>query len=257
MLMRQRHNLRISSIERGKSNLDATFERAMIEGVVEMTNHKGKLKRYETFVISDILSNAEKMMIDYGSLVPVWPWITSIKGLGAGGQAAKVLALIDDIGRFDTIAKLWRYAGYGLYLYYEKDGKVQAPIRGKVSQGSGDDRRIVEAIPEPNPEWGPTFARDRGVPGYVLPFNKTLKSALYIVGESFIKQQTPYYIDIYYDEKRRQRGLHPEKIVRNGTTMFNDGHIDFRGRRKMIKEFLKDLWLNWRTAEGLPITEKY
>lgn len=257
MLMRQRHNLRISSIERGKSNLDATFERAMIEGAVEMQNHRGKLKRYETFVISDILSNAEKMMIDYGSLVPVWPWITSIKGLGAGGQAAKVLALIDDIGRFDTTSKLWRYAGYGLYQYYEKDGKVQAPIRGKASQGSGDDRRIVAAIPDPKPEWNLTVARDRGVPGYVLPFNKTLKSALYIVGESFIKQQTPYYIDIYYDEKRRQRELHPEKIVRNGTTMFNDGHIDFRGRRKMIKEFLKDLWLNWRTAEGLPITEKY
>lgn len=257
MLMRQRHNLRISSIERGKSNLDSTFERAMMDGVVEMKDAKGRTKRYETFPIDDILDNAAKIMVNYGTTVPVWPWITSIKGLGAGSQAAKVLALIDDIGRYDTIAKLWRYSGYGLYNYYEKDGKVQAPVKGKQSQGSGEDRRIVEVITEPKQDWDICTARDRGVPGFVLPFNKTLKATLFVVADGFIKQQTPYYIDIYYAEKARQRALHPEKIVKNGTTMFNDAHINNRGIRKMIKEFLKDLWLNWRQAEGLPITESY
>lgn len=257
MLMRQRHTLRISSIENGKSNLDAIFERAMMDGSVTMMDAKGKPKTYNTFPISDILGNAEKMMINYGSLVPVWPWITGVKGLGAGSQAAKILALIDDISRFDTIAKLWRYAGYGLYEYYEKDGRIQAPIKGKQSQGKGEERRIVEVMPDPQDDWALSTGRDRGVVGYVLPYNKTLKSTLYVAADGFVKQQTPYFIDVYYAEKKRQRELHPEKVKVNGRIDFSDAHINNRGMRKMIKEFLKCLWLEWRTAEGLPVTEKY
>lgn len=252
MLMRQRHNLRISSIERGKSNLDATYERAMIEGSVTV----GK-KTYATFHLDDTLEVARKIMVNYGTTVPVWPWITSIKGLGAGSQAAKVLALIDDISRFDTVSKLWRYSGYGLYEYYAKDGAIQAPIKGKVSKGQGEDREIIAVEPEPKADWEITTCRDRGVAGYVLPYNKTLKSALYVMADGFIKQQTPGYIDLYYAEKRRQRELHPDKLVENGVTKFNDGHINNRAIRRMIKEFLKDLWAEWRTVEGLPTGETY
>lgn len=256
MLMRQRHNLRISSIEAGKSNLDAVFERGMMEGVVTM-EVKGKAVSYSTFAIDEILKTATKIMVNYGADVPVWTWITSIKGFSAGSQAAKILALIDDIERFDTVAKLWRYSGYGLYEYYEKDGKPVAPIDGKVAQGTGDERCIVPIVTEAKDDWSLITARDRGVAGYVLPFNKTLKATLYVAADNFIKQQTPYYVDIYYAEKKRQRELHPEKVRVNGRTDFSDAHIDNRGRRKMIKEFLKQLWLTWRKAEGLPITEAY
>lgn len=256
MLMRQRHNLRINSIERGKSNLDPNFERAMIEGSVTM-EVKGKQKTYTTFPIDDILDSATKIMVNCGAIVPVWPWITGIKGLGAGSQAAKVLALIDDISRYDSIAKLWRYAGYGLYNYYEADGKPVAPVKGKVSQGSGDERRIVEVITEQRPDWKVNTVRDRGVAGYVLPFNRTLKATLYVVADGFIKQQTPHYTDVYYAEKKRQRELHPEKVKVGNRVDFTDAHIDNRGRRKMIKEFLKDLWVQWRQAEGLTVTEQW
>lgn len=256
MLMRQRHNLRISSIDRGKSNLDPNFERAMLEGSVTM-EVKGKQKTYTTFPIDNILDNAAKIMVNCGAIVPVWPWITSIKGLGAGSQAAKVLALIDDISRYDTIAKLWRYAGYGLYNYYEADGKVVAPVKGKVSQGSGDERRIVEVVTEQRPGWQVNTVRDRGVTGYVLPFNKTLKATLYVVADGFIKQQTPHYTDVYYAEKKRQRELHPDEKKVGSRTDFSDMHLHRRAMRKMIKEFLKDLWVNWRQAEGLTVTEQW
>lgn len=248
MLMRQRHNLRISSIERGKSNLDATYERSMLEGAVTI----GK-KTYATFHLDDTLEVAKKIMVAYGTEVSVWPWMTSIKGLGAGSQAAKILALIDDIGRFDSVAKLWRYSGYGLYEYYHDDGKVVAPTKGKEKQGEGPDAVIVEVEPEPKDGWEVTTCRDRGIKGYVLPYNKTLKSALYVMADGFIKQQTPIYIDLYYAEKKRQRSLHPEKIGKD----FSDGHINNRAIRRMIKEFTKDLWLQWRIAEGLPVTEAY
>jgi hypothetical protein len=261
MLMRQRHNLRISSIEKGKSNLDAVYERQMIEGVVKMkmtkTSKNGTVKEIDkdfvTFHLDDTLEAARQMMVYHGTLVPAWSWITGIKGLGAGSQAAKILALIDDIGRFDSVAKLWRYSGYGLYEYYQDDGKVVAPTKGKEKQGEGPDAVIVEVELEPKEGWEITTCRDRGIKGYVLPYNKTLKSALYVMADGFIKQQTPVYIDLYYAEKKRQRSLHPEKIGKD----FSDGHINNRAIRRMIKEFTKDLWLQWRTAEGLPVTEAW
>lgn len=248
MLMRQRHNLRISSIESGKSNLDAIYERAMLEGSVTI----GK-KTYQTFHLDDTLEVARKMMVNYGSTLPVWQWATSIKGLGAGSQAAKILALIDDIEKFDSVAKLWRYSGYGLYEYYTDDGKIVAPTKGKEKQGTGEDSKIVQVAVEPKDGWEVVTVRDRGVTGYVLPYNKKLKSALYIMADVFIKMQTPGYTDLYYAEKIRQRKLHPEKEGKN----FTDGHIHNRAMRKMIKEFTKDLWVQWRIAESLPITEAY
>lgn len=251
MLMRQRHTLRLQAIEDGRSNMDETFERGLIEGrvVVQMHTKKGTVeKRYDMVAADDLLAMANKIMINYGSEVPCWEWITGIKGLGAGSQAAKILALIDDIGRFDTVAKLWRYAGYGLYEYYQDDGKVVAPTKGKEKQGEGPDAVIVEVEPTPKDSWEITTCRDRGIKGYVLPYNKTLKSALYVMADGFIKQQTPGYTDLYYAEKQRQRTLHPEKVGKD----FSDGHINNRAIRKMIKEFLKDLWVEWRIAEGLP-----
>ena len=35
------------------------------------------------------------------------------------------------------------------------------------------------------------------------------------------------------------------------------GHAHNRAVRKMVKTFLLDLYLNWRKAEGLPISEPY
>lgn len=255
--MSQRHTNRLKAIEAGKSNLDAVFERGLIEGrlTVRHTTPKGavKVSQFDMVAADKLLDVASKIMIEYGKDIPVWPWITAIKGLGAGSQAAKILALIDDIGKFDTVSKLWRYSGYGLYEYYQDDGKIVAPIKGKEKQGEGEDSRIVEVVPEPREGWGLVTARDRGIKGYVLPYNKTLKSTLYVMADVFIKMQTPGYTDTYYAEKKRQRELHPEKIGNN----FSDGHIDNRGRRKMIKEFLRNLWLEWRAVEGLPITDQY
>jgi len=34
-------------------------------------------------------------------------------------------------------------------------------------------------------------------------------------------------------------------------------HIDKRARRKMVKEFLKDLWIEWRRLEGLEVRKPY
>lgn len=200
--MRKRHLLRISSIEKGKSNLDAQFERDMMD-----------LMR-----LDEMLEYARKTMISYGiDIGPIWDWVTGVRGLGQGGLAAQLLAQIDDIGKFDTISKLWRFCGWAVI-----DGKI-----------------------------------DRCKKGEKAPYNRRLKSICWLIADQFIKQQTPIYVDVYYAEKERQHHLHPEKIKVDGKWLYNDGHLHHRAMRKAIKLFLSHLWVKWREFEGLPVSEPY
>lgn len=199
--MRKRHLLRISSIEKGKSNLDATFEREMIEAMA----------------LDTMIDQICKMMKSYGEEIPIWDWLTSIRGLGSGSLAAQLCAQIDDIAKFDTVSKLWRFAGW-------------AVINGQI---------------------------DRCERGVKSPYNRKLKSVCWLIVDQFIKQQTLGYVDLYYEEKTRQRRLHPEKVKVNGKWKFNDGHLHNRAIRKTAKIFLQHVWVNWRKAEGLPVSEPY
>lgn len=200
--MRKRHNLRLSSIEAGKSNMNPGIEKRFLEH----TN------------LDDLIDDHRKFMIECGEGVgDVWDWLTKIKGLGQGGLAAQLLAQIDDIGKFDTVSKLWRFAGLAVI-----DGR-----------------------------------REMNKPGEKSHFNARLKSICWLISDQFVKQNTPLYRDIYDAEKARQRRLHPEKIVENGKTTYNDGHIDNMARRKAVKIFLQHLWVVWRSLEGLPVSEPY
>lgn len=88
-------------------------------------------------------------------------------------------------------------------------------------------------------------------------FNRRLKSICWKISDSFKLQQTPGYVDIYYAEKARLRELHPEKIIVDGKTKYNDGHLDMMARRKVEKVFLQHLWVRWREQEGLPVSKPY
>jgi hypothetical protein len=200
--MRKRHLLRISSIDAGKSNLDLQFENDFIEATA----------------LDKLINSYKKVMIFEGEkLGKVWEWAITIKGLKEGSLAAQLLAQIDDIGKFDTVSKLWSFSGYSV-----KDGK-----------------------------------RIYAMPGSICPYNKRLKSIVYLIGQSFIYQQTPEYVDIYYQSKEEYRKIHPEKIVVDGKTKYNDGHIHAMAMRKMEKIFLQHVWVIWRESEGLPVTLPY
>lgn len=202
MQMRKRHLLRISSIEAGKSNMDAEFERSMME--------QADLDR--------ILVYAKNTMVVHGEDVgPFWDAVTSIKGLGQGSLAAQLIAQVDDIAKFATISKLWRFSGYAVI-----DGKAERNQKGEKSK-----------------------------------FNRRLKSIIWLIGDQFIRHQTPGYVDIYYEEKKRLREIYPDKYKENGKWKYNDGHIHNMARRKMVKIFLQHFWLIWRSYEGLPVSRPY
>lgn len=209
MELRKRHVLRISSIERGKSNLDAIYEQTVM----------GQIG------VDPVLDKLKKNMVVCGEIVPVWDWVTNIKGMKQGGLAAQLLAQIDDIAKFDTVASLWRFAGFAVI-----EGKAEKNKKGEKSH-----------------------------------YNRRLKGVCYNIADQFIRQQTPGYVEIYYAEKERQRGLYPDvycKQCSNGVMVkwedcptkkshvktMTDAHIHTRAWRKMIKAFLRDLWVEWKRA---------
>ena len=216
---RKRHLLRLSSISRGKSNLDATVE----ENIMEHMNYDALLKL------------AKKELVTWGKQIKVWDWLTSFKGLGAGKIAAQVLAQFDDVAKFATVSKFWRFSGWACM-----DGHIDRCEKGKTS-----------------------------------PYNRKLKSIVYLCVDQFVKQRTSVYREIYDDEKARQKRLHPDKLClkcyKKGieikkedckekghtTCAFSDGHIDSRARRKVAKIFLQHLWLVWRHVEGLPVSKPW
>lgn len=88
--------------------------------------------------------------------------------------------------------------------------------------------------------------------------NKTLRTALYAMAESFIKQRNDYR-DIY--DRTKQDLSVSEKMVESRNTqgkliecMWKETkpcHRHGAAIRKMIKHFLADFWYVWRTIEGL------
>ena len=178
---------------------------------------------YEAQVIewlSEMEKNAKKVMVGMGK--QCGPIWDWLTGIKGIGDhtAAKLIAQFDDPAKFDTVSKFWRFAGWAVI-----DGQRERNQRGEAAH-----------------------------------YNSRLKSECFLVAESFIKQQTPGYVDIYYEEKARLRAEHPEPEPDPSTlwpNKYTDSHIHRMAMRKMVKIFLCHLWVEWRTLEGLPVTMPY
>lgn len=336
---RKKHILRRSSADRGKSNLNSEFEQWIINhfNLDQHVEPKNKAQREgglekRTGIVYDTPSIFH-LMVEAGKEVgPIWDWLVSHDGIGES-LAAKTLALIDDIQRFDTVSKLWRYAGYGLNHYWcDKTGKAICPREGwkwidtnkgkyrvwtivdsqctdethihnaqndngqhnddiqhvrannnghienetqrslapnKTNGQHPDETQVCYALPlekqwafpqnndlpplqrvdylEPEPDWELRLLSDRLCKSYHAPYCTPLKSTLYLIcNDQFNRQSTAPYKDMYEAEKQR--------LMEKGKKR---GHAHNMAWRKVKKEFLKELWLNWRQFEGLSISEPY
>jgi hypothetical protein len=84
---------------------------------------------------------------------PIYDELARVRGVGPG-LAAKLLALIGDISWFDTVSKLWRFAGYAVI-----DGKAERLVRGERAH-----------------------------------FSTRLKATCYLVGVSMLRSSSPYRV---------------------------------------------------------------
>lgn len=176
----------------------------------------------------------EKAMARLAQSLPVWPWIESVKGVGALGLAT-IVGEAGDLARYPTPAKLWKRLGYAPY-----DGHA-----GSTWKRESWRPRSLNAI-----EW-----TDVG-------FNPERYALMEQISESLFKAQWigaaktedgqgrpdgPYGA-VYAARRARTAETHPE---------WTPKHAQMDALRVMMKRFLLDLWEAWGRAGTLmdPITE--
>lgn len=101
--------------------------------------------------------------------------------------------------------------------------------------------------------------KDRKIKGQKCPYNQFLRSKLCgVLGPSFLRSASPYRL--YYDNMRhRLESKEWGTASKNPTDPKNPraGHQHKAAIRYMVKMFLRDLYVAWRTLEGLPVRPPY
>jgi hypothetical protein len=174
-------------------------------------------------------------------------WLLNVKGVGTIA-AAQIIANID-IQKATTTSKIWQYCGLNPSL-------VEGKKRVERADGGFD---LVQT--------GKMIRGDKLTAGFVAPFNKNIRTALCgVLADGFIKAQAPYALEHYYPYKERLANSEKttEEIRSAGakpvTLAWKDAkpaHRDRAAKRKMIKAFLSDLYVAWRTLEGLEVRPPY
>lgn len=103
------------------------------------------------------------------------------------------------------------------------------------------------------------------VAGEKLDYSPSMKTLCWKIGESFVKSKGKYR-EIYnssrefYDRKFPTKVLGGEKVVKGKKIKwykYTDGHKYAMAKRRTVKLFLSDMWLEWRVMENLPISVPY
>jgi len=164
---------------------------------------------------------------------PVYHWFSQVKGTG-DIAIGKVLGRIS-IEKCPTISSLWRFA-----------------------QGAPISENGMVRVEKPK------F-------GEKLHYDAKLKTMMWRLGKCLIQARGKYY-NFYRKEKDdlKMRYLGKgwkiipaaalpriDKKKHEPDNMISVGHIDNMAQRKMRKLFLAHLWLVWRQAVGLPLSQPY
>jgi len=240
-------------------NVD-TKEKSDLDNV-EMADINEKASILSRGMENDIEKELKKELKD----IPVYiEWLSKQKGVGPV-TAGWILAEFD-IEIATTVSKLWQYGGMnpGLVLGKKRIKKKDyKPAMGDIIEKITFKDEISYLIITDEYVRG-----DRATPGFVLPYNKKIKTVLLgVLADSFIKQNAPYRLNYYDPYKKRLENedntiYNPdEKRMRQDDgkswKSVSKGHRDRAAKRYMIKMFLKDLYVAWREIEGLPVRRPY
>ena len=168
-------------------------------------------------------------------LYPLWKvYLSDVKGVGE--SLAAVIISEFDIHKAPTVSNLWSFAGLNPGMV--KGRKMK---NGKIV--------VVDEL----------VRGDKKTPGFLCPFNQFLRAKLCgVLGSSFLKCNSPYRE--YYDNmKNRLESKDWGMASKNPTDKKRPkaGHQHKAANRYMIKMFLRDLYVAWRTLEKLEVREPY
>jgi hypothetical protein len=196
--------------------------------------------------IADAARNQEKeiakMLKKTLKRFPIYTeYLKDVKGVGE--IAAGWIIAEYDIEKATTVSKMWQFTGLN-------SGMVIGKKRVDNEDGS------FKYVPTDKMIRG-----DKLTPGFVSPFNKRLRTAMVgVLADGFIKAQNEYALNYYYPYKKRLAQEENEVLHIGKDVAWKDvskGHRDRAAKRYMIKMFLKDLYVAWRTIEGLPVRAPY
>ena len=232
---------------------DYQEERTALDGQLGMTKDgeakKGTPHRDETmlgFLLErrhSILALEHDMKLQVGRLIRKHPlWVNFLRDVkGVGEMMAAVMITQFDIHKATTVSKMWQFSGMN-------PGQVHGKKWKKLPGGR---RELIVTD---------TMVRgDKKEKGFVCPFNAFLKAKMLgVLGSSFLKSSSPYRT--YYDNMKHRlessdwgtASKHPTDPARPKA-----GHQHKAANRYMVKQFLRDLYVAWRTLEGLEVRPPY
>jgi hypothetical protein len=154
---------------------------------------------------------------------------------GIGPMMAGVIIAEYDIYKAHTISAMNQYTGLNPGL---------VPGKKRI----GNDLVVTDTM----------IRGDKLTPGFVAPFNTRLRSKMIgVLGSSFLKSKSPY-AKFYYDYKNRLKN--EDRVIEGRDKRWSetsDLHRHNAAIRFMVKAFIKDLYVAWRTAEGLTVRCPY
>lgn len=207
----------------------------------------------------------EKMLKRVLKRFPVWcDWLSNVKGIGE--VSAGWLLGEFDITQATTVSKMWQYAGMNPGLVRGKKRVPKKDYKPEMGKIISETPNIKTGANDYIVETDTLIRGDRATEGFLLPYNKNLKTHLIgVLAAGFIKHKNSYAVEFYYPYKQRLEN--EESIIHNeGKARQDDGkkwkdvskgHRDNAAKRYMIKMFLKDFYVAWRTIEGLTVREPY
>jgi hypothetical protein len=194
-------------------------------------------------------SEEKKQFRQFESLlaeVPIYlSYLSNQKGVGPA--MAGVLLTTLDPHKARHVSSFWKYAGIDV-----------------ATDGRGRSRRAEHLVERSYINKDGKEATRQGV-----TYNPWLKTKVTgVLAGSFLRSGSPWREA--YDNYKRRIETDPNrekcsvvewkkrhKAGENVERLWTPGRINNAAKRYMCKQFLADLWTNWRKLEGLPVTPSY
>jgi hypothetical protein len=178
---------------------------------------------------------------------PAWRWLRGVRGVGPT-LGCRLLARLD-IHRARNPSAFWAYCGLatvpGVEYRCDTCGLVRSFPAEQSSPGPHRRRDGTACTGRLAPTGGGAgvrVAQPRSRPGERGAYDGEAKRICYLIGASFLQVGGPYR-DFYEAERERLARAQPA---------WPAGRRHLTALRKTEKRFLRDLWVEWRAALGLP-----
>jgi hypothetical protein len=205
---------------------------AIIKAARADTNHE----HHRAVLIADkacepsikLREDDETRMTQLARSLPVYPWVESVRGAGAIGLAT-IVAEAGDLSNYSTPGKLWKRLGYAPFDGFAGSTWKRATWRPRV---------LAAEEWQANPFSGERYALMHQIATFLWMKQWIGKDK---TGTGVGAPNGPYG-EIYAARRARTKQTHPD---------WSDGHAHSDALRVMMKEFLKDLWIEWNRCAAL------